>query len=76
MKSAEIIIMCAFKAHRFKDVTRSQIFSSLKSLNKAAASELRSTDKASLARPLAAALLKQKIVKLVPWAKLGNISNI
>ena len=75
MKSAEVIIMCAFQAHRFKDISRTQIFSSLKSLNKAAASELRGTDKASLARPLAAALLKGKTVKVVPWAKLSNLSS-
>ena len=58
-----------------KDVTRSQVFSYLKSLNKAAASDLRSADKASLTRPLAAALLKAKIVKVVQWANLSNLSS-
>ena len=67
--------MCAFQAHKFKDVTRSQLYSALRCLNKATASDLRGADKASLAKPLAAAFIKEKIIEIVPWAKLENVKN-
>ena len=71
-KSCEVIIMTAFMADRFKDISQGQLLSALNSLSKNS-SEFRSADKAKMAKPLATALVRSRVVKVVPWAKLANI---
>ena len=74
-KSAITVIMTAFMAHRFKDITRGQLLSALNSLKKNSG-EFRSADKAKLVLPLAVALIDGKVVKVAPWAKLDNLTMV
>ena len=71
-KSAEVVLMSAFRAHRLKDISRGQLLSALNSLNKNSG-EFRSADKAKLVKPLAIALIRSKVV---PWAKLDNVTML
>lgn len=75
-KSAEVIVMTAFEAHRFKDVSRSQVASAIKSVCSTTARKgLRGADKATLTLPLAAALAAKNIVNIKGGADLGNLTR-
>ena len=74
-KSGEVIIMTAFMAHRVKDISRAQLLSGLNSLTKNSG-HYKSADKSKLIKPVAIALLKSNVVKVVPWAKLNNLTMI
>ena len=74
-KSAEVVIMTAFMAHRFKDISRGQLLSALNSLSKNS-SEFRSADKAKLAKPLAIALIRSRVIKVGKKAILDNITMV
>ncbi len=75
-KSAEIIIMAAFEAHRFKDVSRTQMSSALKSVCPPSCRKgLKSADKVALTIPLGAALAAKNIVTIKAGADLGNLKR-
>ena len=69
-KSAEVVIQCAFNAHRMKEVSRQQLQSAARRFKL----QISSKNKASLLIPVAAALIKNQIVKVASW--LGDYSNL
>ena len=75
-KSAEVIVMAAFEAHTFKEVSRSQMASAAKSMCPADLKrDLKGADKTTLTVPLAAALAAKNIVKVQEGANLGNLKR-
>ena len=77
LKSAEVVVMTAFEALRFKDIARQQLFSSVKSIcSPSIQKELKGADKSSLTQPLAAALLINKVVEVKKGADLQNLKRL
>ena len=76
MKTTEVIITCAFQAHRFRG-NPGDAAAALSCIEEPEESRCvpRAADKASLAI-LAAALIEAKVVEVVPWAKMMNIHSI
>ena len=73
MKSAEIIVAEAFKAHFIKEVGGSQLMGAAKTLlQKEERLQLKGAEKAKLIVPLAEALLKKKIIGITVGASLSR----
>jgi len=74
--SAEAVVLTAFGAHFLKEVSRSQLESAAKSLLATnVLTNLKKADKGDFIIPLAEALIKHKIVKVVEdadWKQLGR----
>ena len=77
LKSAEVIVMVAFQAHKLKDISRGQLYGAIKKLcPPEQVKELRGCDKLNLCMPLAKALVTRKVVKVVSGAKYSNIKRV
>ena len=76
IKSAEVVVSCAFKETFIKAVTRSQLISAAKSLlSKEEAKELRTAEKQKLLVPLALAFLKKKIVGVRKGSNIQSLTQ-
>ena len=76
MMSAEAVVLTAFGAHFFKEVSRSQLESASKSLLPLdVTQQLKKRDKGDFIIPLAEAFLKKGIVKLTEGANLKNLAR-
>ena len=68
--------MCAFGAHNIKEVSRAQLVSAAKFfLDSETKKSLTKADKIQYARPLAAALLHNKIVVVQKGADIKDLSR-
>ena len=76
IKSAEVVVSCAFKETFIKAVTRSQLISAAKSLlSKEEAKGLRTAEKQKLLVPLALAFLKKKIVGVRKGSNIQSLTQ-
>ena len=76
MKSAEVIVSCAFKEAFVKAVTRPQLMSAARSLlSQEEAKDLRKAEKQKLLIPLVLAFLKKKIVGVKKGADVQNLTQ-
>lgn len=65
LKSAEVIIICAFKAHFIKEVSRAQLCAAAKSLlTKEERKGLANAEKSKFLKPLAQTFLDKEIVTI------------
>ena len=76
LKSAEIIIMCAFGAHFIKEVSRSQLCAAAKTLlSKQECRRFRGAEKSKLLKPLAKVFLEKKIVSIEHEGDLESLTR-
>ena len=74
MKSAEVLVACAFKEAFVKAVTRGQLMSAArKLLSKEKAAELRTAEKQKMIIPLALAVLKNRTVGVRKGQDIQNL---
>ena len=73
--SARTIVMCAFGAHTYREVTRTQLASAIRYFTKGEERKtLTKKEKHELVSPLARMFLKKEIVTIRKEANLNNLS--
>ena len=76
MQSGEAIVLTAFGAHFFKEISRAQLESAARSfLSPGPQQALRKADKVDFIIPLARAFLRRRIVKLLPKANFKSLAR-
>ncbi len=76
LKSAEVVVMCAFGAHFIKEVSCTQLTSAAKTLlARDERKPLQGAEKGAFMKPLAKAFIDKKIVAIQKGAKFTNLTR-